>query len=64
MATWAAFSTVEGAGIKPGVIFIDTVAKSIGGADENGAGMAMFLVNAQALAEHFGCLVLGVHHTG
>ena len=43
-------STVEGAGIKPGVIFIDTVAKSIGGADENGAGIAMFLVNAQALA--------------
>ena len=57
-------ATIEGAGIKPGLIIIDTIAKVIGGADENGAGMAQFLVNAQALAMHFACFVLAVHHTG
>lgn len=57
-------ATIETAAIKPGLIFVDTVAKVIGGADENGAGMAQFLVNAQALAEHFDCFVLAVHHTG
>jgi RecA-family ATPase len=41
--------TIEEAGIKPGQIIIDTAAKVIGGAEENGAGMARFLVNAEAL---------------
>jgi hypothetical protein len=57
-------TTIEAAGIKPGLIIIDTVAKVIGGSDENGAGMAQFLVNAEALAPHFACFVLAVHHTG
>jgi hypothetical protein len=56
--------TIEDAGIKPGLIIVDTIAKVIGGADENGAGMAQFLVNAEALAQHFGCFVLAVHHIG
>jgi hypothetical protein len=57
-------ATIEAAGIKPGPIIIDSVAKVIGGSDENGAGMAQFLVNAEALATHFACFVLAVHHTG
>jgi RecA-family ATPase len=57
-------ATIEAAEIKPGLIIIDTVAKVIGGADENGAGMAQFLVNAEALAQHFGCFVMAVRHTG
>ena len=57
-------ATIEAASIKPKLIIIDTVAKVIGGADENGGGMAQFLVNAEALAQHFGCFVLAVHHTG
>ncbi len=57
-------AVIEAAGIVPGLIVVDTVAKVIGGADENGAGMAQFLVTAEALAQHFGCFVLAVHHTG
>jgi AAA domain-containing protein len=57
-------ATIESIAIKPGLIIVDTVSKAIGGADENGAGMAQFLINAQALAQHFGCFVLAVHHTG
>jgi AAA domain len=57
-------ATIFAAGIKPGLIIIDTVAKVIGGADENGAGMAQFILNAEALARHFGCFVLAVHHPG
>jgi hypothetical protein len=55
---------VEKAGIKPGLIAIDTAAKSIGSAEENGAGMAAFIGNAEKLAQHFDCLVLAVHHVG
>jgi hypothetical protein len=55
---------IQGAGVRPGVVFIDTVAKAIGAADENGQGMAALLGNAEALAQHFGCLVLCVHHVG
>jgi RecA-family ATPase len=43
-------AAIESAGVKPGLIIIDTVAKVIGGADENGPGMAQFLVNAEALS--------------
>ena len=48
----------------PALIVIDTAAKAIGSADENGAGMAAFAGNCEALARHFGCLVLAVHHVG
>jgi hypothetical protein len=44
-------AAVEAKGVKPGLIVVDTVAKSIGGAEENGAGMAAFVWNAGALAE-------------
>jgi hypothetical protein len=46
------------------LIVIDTVAKAIGAGDENGQGMATLLANAEALAQHFGRLVLCVHHVG
>ena len=55
---------IEGAGVKPGLIVIDTVAKAVGAADENGQGMAALLGNAEALAQCFSCLVLCVHHVG
>jgi RecA-family ATPase len=57
-------AAIEVASISAGMIIIDTIAKVIGGADENGAGMAQFLLSAEALAQHFCCLVLAVHHTG
>jgi hypothetical protein len=60
----ALIASIEGAGIKPGLIVVDTTAKTIGSAEENGAGMAAFVWNAGALAERFGCFVLAVHHVG
>src|ERR1700735_5416313 len=60
----ALIAAVESAGIRPGLIVIDTASKSIGAAEENSAGMAAFVLNAGKLAGHFDCLVLGVHHVG
>ncbi len=51
-------------GAKPGLIIVDTLAKTLGSADENGAGMSAFAANVDALSKHFGCLVLAVHHVG
>jgi hypothetical protein len=48
----------------PALIEIDTVAQTLGGADENGQGMAQLLINAIALSAHFKCFVLLVHHIG
>jgi hypothetical protein len=55
---------IESAGIKPGLIVVDTVAKAIGAGDENGSGMTAFVGNAGALSQRFDCLVLAVHHVG
>jgi hypothetical protein len=60
----ALVAAVESAGIKPVMIVVDTVAKTIGAADENGTGMTAFVGNAGALAQHFDCLVMAVHHVG
>jgi hypothetical protein len=60
----AVIAAIEGAGIKPGLVIVDTTAKVIGAAEENGPGTAAFVWNAGALAEHFGCFVLAVHHVG
>jgi hypothetical protein len=57
-------AAVESSGIKPDLIIVDTAAKSIGAAEENGAGMAAFVGNAEKLAQHFDCLVLAAHHVG
>jgi hypothetical protein len=47
----------------PGAIAIDTTSRSLGGADENGAGMDQLVNNGTALANYFPCLVTLVHHT-
>lgn len=60
----ALIAVVESVGFKPNLIFIDTVAKTIGAADENAAGMAAFVGNAEKLAQHFNSFVLGLHHVG
>lgn len=47
------------------LIVIDTLARTLFGADENSsADMGAFVANADRIAQHFGCLVLVVHHTG
>jgi AAA domain len=38
---------IEKAGVKPGLIVIDTLAQTLGGAEENGAGMVTFPVERQ-----------------
>ena len=60
----ALIASIEATGVKPGFVVVDTTAKTIGSAEENGPGMAAFIWNAGALAEHFGCFVLAVHHVG
>jgi hypothetical protein len=60
----ALIAAVESSRVKPAVITIDTVSKSIGTAEENGTGMAAFVSNAEKLWQHFDCFVLGVHHVG
>jgi KaiC/GvpD/RAD55 family RecA-like ATPase len=46
------------------IIVIDTLSRSLGGADENGPGMAKFIENAGELSREFNCVVVCVHHTG
>ena len=55
---------IEAAGVSPGLVILDTLAQTLGSADENGAGMTVFGKNAAALATRFSCLVLAVHHVG
>jgi hypothetical protein len=54
---------VEATGVQPGAISVDTTTQALAGADENGAGMDTLVVNATAIAVHFQCLVVLVHHT-
>ena len=46
-------------------IAIDTLARTMKGADENVAkDMTMFVDNCERIGAAFGCIVLGVHHAG
>ncbi|ARN80686.1 AAA family ATPase [Methylocystis bryophila] len=60
----ALIAAIESANLEPGLIVIDTLSRTMGAGDENGAGMTAFIANAGALAEHFKALVLIVHHSG
>lgn len=57
-------ATIEASKLKPKLITIDTASQSLGSGDENGTGMQTLLNNAKALALHFECCVLIVHHVG
>ena len=48
--------------MEPPLIVIDTLAQTLNGGDENGAGMMAFVGTATALANHFNACVLAVHH--
>lgn len=58
----ALIDQIESVPVAAGAIAIDTTTQSLGGADENGAGMDMLMVNATRLAVHFQCLVILVTH--
>jgi hypothetical protein len=55
---------IDSAGVLPVLIVIDTVAQTMGGADENGAGMIQYTINATEIANKYRCMVLVVHHVG
>ena len=48
----------------PVAVIIDTLARSLGGGEENGAGMMAFADNAEDMAAEFGALALAIHHEG
>jgi RecA/RadA recombinase len=58
----ALIASVEAVGVKPRLIVIDTLAQTLFGGEENGAGMVIFVANATALANRFNACVLAVHH--
>ena len=58
----ALIASVEAFGVAPTLIIIDTLAQTLGGGEENSTGMVTFLSNATALANHFKCCVVPVHH--
>ena len=57
-------AAVRAAGVSPGLIVIDTLAQTLGSAEENGAGMIQLIANATALSGQFSCFVLLIHHAG
>ena len=58
-------AAVERAGFEIGLIVIDTVSRALSGADENGQeAMGGFVKACDAIRNHAGSSVLGVHHSG
>ncbi len=55
-------ASVEAYSVTPALIVVDTLAQTLCGGEENGTGMATFVNNATALANHFKCCVIAVHH--
>ncbi|CAM2158937.1 AAA domain-containing protein [Paraburkholderia tropica] len=61
----AAADIIEITGDAPGVIFIDTLSRSIPGVDENSAkDMSLVIENCQRLARATGCMVVVIAHAG
>ena len=55
----------RGAGRAPGLVVLDTLARSFGGGDENSTqDMSRFVSACDAIRQHWGLTVLVVHHTG
>lgn len=61
----AAENILAETGLQPSLIVIDTVARAMGGADENTAqDMGAFVRSMDVLRQRWGCVVMSVHHTG
>ena len=50
--------------MRPGVVFIDTLNRSLVGSESKDEDMARYLAAAGKIEEKFGCLVVIVHHCG
>lgn len=58
-------SAIDDLGQKFSLIVIDTVARAILGGDENDSmDMGLFVASCDAIKEHSGATVIGVHHSG
>jgi RecA-family ATPase len=52
-------------GWPPGILVLDTLARTIPGADESSSrDMGIFIQNADRIGRALGCLVIAVHHSG
>lgn len=51
-------------GERPAVIVLDTLNRSMAGSESSDEDMSKYVQAADALREHFGCLVIIVHHCG
>ena len=51
-------------GVRPGVVFIDTLNCSLAGSESKDEDMAAYLAAAGKIEEKFNCLVVIVHHCG
>jgi AAA domain/CHC2 zinc finger len=49
---------------RPGVVFLDTLNRSLAGSESKDEDMAAYLAAAGKIEEKFGCLVVIVHHCG
>jgi hypothetical protein len=50
--------------VRPGVVFIDTLNRSLAGSESKDEDMAAYLAAAAKIEQRFHCLVLLVHHCG
>lgn len=58
-------TAVKSAGVKPGLVVVDTAARMMVGLDENNAKDAgLFVAALEALQRALGCAILVIHHTG
>jgi hypothetical protein len=55
-------ATVGGPGVEIVLVVVDTLARTVGIADENNEGMRAFTDNCEDIADAFRCLALAVHH--
>jgi len=62
MAQLDAFPRINGQGLNPGLIIIDTLSQFMMGGDENGSDMALLVSNARRLSQERDVAVLLIHH--
>ncbi|WP_457583154.1 AAA family ATPase [Ensifer canadensis] len=57
--------SIEAVKVRPGLVMVDTIARTIPGTNENASHeMGAFVASADAIAKRFEGITVGVHHTG
>jgi hypothetical protein len=51
-------------GVKPGVVVLDTLNRSLGGSENDPADMGQYVRAADMIREAFNCVVIVIHHCG